>query len=221
MVVTDLMMRLTYLLVPMLIICGCDLLSGEAAEPIDCSLFPLQIAIESYSPPAGGSHVADIPDTAGHDTDTAHHADTTTPIHTELASVAVLSVVDSTALETEAEEPEEGAEAEALRRERVVRQAINSALVANTLIDVVQPDQASSDKAREEIIAKNSAALSTPLANEMRQLTGADIIVCAMIDRLGADVNIVAQSTHDGKLVYQDTIKDWEVVVGAPDENAE
>ena len=212
------MKRLICLILPLLAICGCELLSGEAAETVDSSLFPLQIAIEGYSPPVGSGHTTAIGDDEGHEPDDSQQPDFAAGAHIKPAAVAVLSVVDSTALETGDEEAEEGAEAEALRRERVVRQAINSALVANSLIDVVQPDQQSSDTARAEIIAKNSAALSTQLADEMGQMTGADILVCAMIDRLGADVNIVAQSTHDGKLVYQDTIKDWEVVVDSEDE---
>ncbi|MBN2083005.1 hypothetical protein JW859_12470 [bacterium] len=127
-------------------------------------------------------------------------------------SVAVVSVVDTTSIPTGEEEPDPELLATALRRERVVRQAINNALVENKLINVVQPDEANTELARAEIIAKNSAALSTPLAAEIGQGIGAAVIVCALIDKQGAEVNIVAQLTVNGKLIYQDTIKDWEIV---------
>ena len=128
--------------------------------------------------------------------------------------VAVLSVVDSTAL-TQASAgsaADQTLEPEALRRERLVHQAISSALVSNLLIEVIQPEQASLDQARAELIAVNSAALSAPTAEELGQHLGAEVLVNALIDRAGAEVNIVAQRASDGKLLYHDTIKDWDVV---------
>jgi len=131
---------------------------------------------------------------------------------TALDAVAVVSVVDTTSIATTEEEPDPELLAAALRRERVVRQAVNNALVENKLINVVQPDETNTTKARDEIIAKNSAALSAPLTAEIGEEIGAAVIVCALIDNQGAEVNIVAQLATNGKLIYQDTIKDWEIV---------
>jgi hypothetical protein len=197
------------------------LLNTAEENQQDSTLYPLQIAIEKKLSPAETSSAAG--DVASSSADTTHAADAEHTSEPPASAVAVLAVVDSTALQAAAEEDEEQAVAavDALRRERIVRQAINSALVANALIDVVQPDQESTETARAEIIAKNSAALSTALAAQIGEQLGAAILVCAMIDRLGAEVNIVAQNAHDGKLVYQDTIKDWNVTAGSAEEATE
>jgi len=193
------------------LLAGCDLFAAPQ-QPTDTTLWPLQLAIEgelttsastvSAEPdpgrPAGQSSVTMIDESGG------------------LIPIAVLSVVDSSALTLNAEgsNVDQPLDSDALRRERLVHQSISSALVTNALIEVIQPEQASLDKARSEIIAVNSAALSAPLAEELGQHLGAEILICALIDRGGAEVNIVAQRARDGKLVYHDTIKDWDVVAG-------
>jgi hypothetical protein len=175
---------------------SCDLLGGEetsAARSGNVQLYPLQIAIEQN---LGGE---------------GSHSDT--------ISVAVGAVVDSSALGGSAEQPQGngGVSAEALRRERVVRHELNSSLVRNILMDVVQPDQAAIDLARGGITSANSAALSESLIAEVKELVHAEILVCAIVDLEGKELSIAAQALADGRLVYHETITDWQPLTAEDD----
>jgi len=201
------------LLLPLL--AGCQLLADQQTPP-DTTLWPLQVAIEGLlaTEQSAAGHPGARP--AGQVSDGNYNASTAA------IPVAIMAVVDSNALTQAAEQggSEQPLDSEALRRERLVQQAISGALVTNSLMEVIQPDQASIDRAREEIVAVNSAALSAPTAAELGEQLGAEVLVNALIDRQGAEVNIVAQRSADGKLVYQDTIKDWEILA-APTEAEE
>lgn len=211
--------RFAIICLTLLALAGCQLLA--APQQADTTLWPLQIAIENQlsAGEAGAqsseaeSPAAERPAGQGRATQTSDGGAT--------ISVAVLSVVDSSALASaESAGSDQPLDSDALRRERLVQQALSGALVTNSLIEVVQPDQASIDLARAEIIAINSAALSPPTAGQIGEQLGADVLVCALIDRQGAEVNIIAQRASDGKLLYQDTIKDWDVLA-APAETSE
>lgn len=133
-------------------------------------------------------------------------------------SVAVVAIVDSFSLSTPSEEDEEAdtaLRADAKRRERVARQEIQDSLIENTFINVLPRDNGNENKARAEIIANNSAELSTVLASEIGNALAARVIVCVLIDEAGREVNIVAQQTIDGMLIYQETIMDWKPVMEA------
>jgi len=139
--------------------------------------------------------------------------------------VAVVAVVDTAAMvpvAKDAKPSEEAAAKEqaALGRERDVRQELNNVLVANKLMDVVQPDQAQIDKGRQEIIATNSTPLSAALASELGTALKAQYLVCAMIDEDGKQVDVEAQQTADGKVVFQDTLLNWSILKPAAVEEA-
>ena len=179
---------------------SCDLISGkkevDPASEAAKKLKLLQIAVESAVPEGSKG--------------------TTT--------ASVLAVVDSSIMGQAAPDAkDEEAKAkydEAQRRERVVRQELNNVLVNNTLIDVVQPGQAEIDKARAEIAANNSSALSIALALELGTALKADYLICALIDEDGKMVNIDAQQTADGKLAFQDTIENWPALIAPAAEEA-
>lgn len=127
-------------------------------------------------------------------------------------TVAVVCVVDSYAMRTA--EVEEEAQLEAQARERLARQEVQACLVVNTLIDVVQPDEQAAAQARAEVVANNSAALSAATADQIGRALGVEFLISMLIDQEGAQVNIVAQRVADGKLVFQETLLDWPVLVG-------
>jgi hypothetical protein len=200
----------------LLLLTGCALFAGSPTAA-DTTLWPLQLAIERELANESGS--------TGAEESQSRPAGQSDSVSSEFSSpipVAVLAVVDSTALAQESETAAAGQplDSEALRRERLVHQALSSALVNNALIEVIQPEQASLDQARGEMIAVNSAALSAPTAEQLGEHLGADILICALIDREGAEVNVVAQRASDGKLVYHDTIKDWNILA-SPEEEGE
>lgn len=169
---------------------SCDLLKGKPADPdaaVRKQLNQLQIALEQ-GVPDGGSTV-----------------------------VSVVAVIDTAAMAAPSKDakPDPAAAdkaAAALRRERDVRQELNNVLVANKLMNVVQPDQAQIDKARQEISATNSAPLSAALAAEIGTALKAKYLVCAMIDDDGQQINVEAQQASDGKVVFQDTLLGWSIV---------
>ena len=168
---------------------SCNLLKPKPADPdvgVHKKLNLLQIALEQ-NVPNGGTTV-----------------------------VSVVAVVDTAAMVPAAKDAKPSADAAtkeeaALRRERDVRQELNNVLVANTLMDVVQPDQSQIDKARQEIIATNSVPLSAALAAEIGTALKAQYLVCAMIDDDGKQVNVEAQQAVDGKVVFQDTLLNWSI----------
>ena len=194
---TDVGARLIGTAALLLMLTSCDLLFGASATPeeaVKMQLNQLQISIEK----------------------SMGRSDTT--------QAAVLAIVDTstipTAGATEAEA--EGASvAEALRRERIVRQELSNRLVSNRLIEVVQPTQTLIDQARAEITASNSAALSLETVKQSKDSLKTEYIVNALIDRDGAEVNVVAQRTTDGVVIFQETLLDWEVVTGPATEEAE
>lgn len=210
---------------------GCDLLTAGQDDE-DRTLYPLHNAIEATLGVApelpdtgdapGDSEPGD--DSATTDTGASEHAAAANEEiagedgESEAAPVAVVAVVDGYFLLEPGEDEENTTALEnARRRERVTRQEIQDSLVKNKLIDALPRDAATEKQARDEIIAHNSAELSTELAAGIGTALDAAIIICALIDRDGAEVNIVAQLTSDGKLIYQETIKDWEPLVTAVD----
>jgi hypothetical protein len=138
-------------------------------------------------------------------------------------TVSVVAVVDSYFLADTAaeEEADTGEVAAALRRERLVRQELNNRLVENSLIEVIHPDQDSVTRARDEIIAGNSAALHFETAKEIGETLGVDVLACVLIDEAGGEVNVVAMQVPAGKLIYQDTIKHWDLLTEANEQAAE
>jgi hypothetical protein len=138
-------------------------------------------------------------------------------------TVAVVAVVDSYFLADVGAEEEAGTgdDAAALRRERLVRQELNNRLVQNSLIEVIHPAQDSVAKARDEIIAGNSAALHFDTTKEIGKALGADVLVCVLIDEAGDEVNVVAMQVPEGTLIYQDTIKHWDLLTEANEQAAE
>lgn len=169
---------------------SCTLLSGESSDATregNVQLYPLQIALEKALGPAGAD--------SG-----------------ETISVAVVAVVDSGALVEDAGQAAGGDtdNSAALRRERVVRHELNNSLVRNSLIDVVQPDQAVIELARSGIITANSAALSESLVGQIGELLNADAVVCAIVDLEGKEVSVAVQDINDGRLIYHETIADWQ-----------
>jgi hypothetical protein len=130
--------------------------------------------------------------------------------------VSVVAVLDSAAMVPASKDTKPSADAAAkeeaaLRRERDVRQELNNVLVANKLMNVIQPDQVQIDKARQEIIATNSAPLSAALAAEIGTALKAQYLVCALIDDDGKQVSVEAQQAADGKVVFQDTLLNWSI----------
>lgn len=170
---------------------SCDLLKKTPPDPqneVRKQLNLLQIALEENVPPQGT---------------------------TVVAVVAVVDTAAMAALPEDGKVDEEAAAnvAAAQSRERTVRQELNNVLVANTLIDVVQPEQPQIDAARHELIATNSAALSAPLALSTGTALNAVYLVCAIVDAEGAKVNLAAQQAEDGKVVYQGTLEDWSILL--------
>lgn len=183
--------------------CSCDMLESEQAQidrEVRTKLNLLQIAIE---------------ESAGVAADGAEqHAANT---------VTVVAVVDSYFLADTAaeEEADTGEVAAALRRERLVRQELNNRLVENSLIEVIHPDQDSVTRARDEIIAGNSAALHFETAKEIGETLAVDVLACVLIDEAGDEVNVVAMQLPEGKLIYQDTINHWDLLIEANEQTAE
>jgi len=210
------LIRASQVCLPLLMLAGCALFAGSP-ESADTTLWPLQLAIERELAAESGSVAAEAGQSRPAGQSESASSEFSSPI-----PVAVLAVVDSTALGQEGETAGAGQppDTAALRRERLVHQALSSALVNNALIEVIQPEQASLDQARSEMIAVNSAALSAPTAEQLGEHLGAEILICALIDRGGAEVNVVAQRASDGKLVYHDTIKDWDILAN-PEEASE
>jgi hypothetical protein len=209
------LIRASQVCLPLLMLSGCALFAGSP-KSADTTLWPLQLAIERELAAESGS--------AAGEASQSRPAGQSASVNSEFSSpipVAVLAVVDSTALEQAGETAGAGQplDTEAMRRERLVHQALSSALVNNALIEVIQPEQASLDQARGEMIAVNSAALSAPTAEQLGENLGAEILICALIDRNGAEVNVVAQRASDGKLVYHDTIKDWDILANPEQES--
>lgn len=183
--------------------CSCDMLESEQAQidrEVRTKLNLLQIAME---------------ESAGAATDDAGQRVANT--------ASVVAVVDSYFLADTAAEEEAGAGegTAALRRERLVRQELNNRLVENSLIEVIHPDQASVVRARDEIIAGNSAALHFNTTKEIGETLGVNVLVCVLIDEAGDEVNVVAMQVPEGKLVFQDTIKHWDLLIEAGEQTAE
>jgi hypothetical protein len=130
--------------------------------------------------------------------------------------LAVLTVVDQSLFDTDTpagdteDDPakKQAVRDAALRRERQVRQAINARLVRNTLIRVVQPSAEDLATARAELIGNDSAPLSQQSVRSMGELLQVEYIINVLIDREGQDVDIVAQHTADGAIVFQET-RNW------------
>jgi len=165
-------------------VAGCTLFKSGKVDPdtlVARQLNMLQIAIENDTRAGGKAHVA------------------------------VLGVVDVVGMA--AGEGAEAADPEALsaarRRERGVRQAIGEVLVQNRLMAAVQPSAEQAEQARKAISAANSPALDAAEATAVGKALGADYLVCALIDDEGKSINVVAQRTTDGVVVFQDVLKNW------------
>lgn len=132
------------------------------------------------------------------------------------ARLAVLTVVDQSLFGADKatgdveEDPakQQAAREAALRRERQVRQAINARLVRNSLISVIQPSAEDLATARAELIGNDSAPLSQQSVMTLGELLQVDYFINVLIDREGQDVDIVAQNTADGAIVFQET-RNW------------
>lgn len=151
----------------------------------------------------------------GHGDDAVDHGDVVG------LPVVVVAVVDSHYLLQASEEDEEAAATQindAQRRERVVRGEIHNALVLNTLIMALPRDAENEALARQFIIDNNSEALSKELCMTVGESLGAEIIICVLIDEEGREVNVAAQVSATGEMIYQDVLKDWEPAVKAIEE---
>lgn len=159
-------------------------------------------------------------DSAGHDAETGSHSEGSDAEEDKPAArpttAAVLAVVDSFYL-LEANEDTDLAEFAALseladRRERVVRQELQKVLVNNTLISVMQPNEEQISAARAEVLAKNSAALSSTHVEELSTNLRVKHVVSALIDVDGTEVNVVAQTVPEGTIVFQETFYSWDIL---------
>jgi hypothetical protein len=176
-------------LLALVAITGCNLLKVGDVPPdtvVKRQLNELQIAVEKFIPEKGK------------------------------AKIAVLGVVDTAALKKPAagEEVDQTALDAAAKRERDVRQGLNAVLVENTLMEVVQPAQEQQDKVRAAIAAANSCTLDAKLGLETGQAVAAEYLVDVLIDDTGKQVNVAVQRASDGVVVYQNTLKDWQVATG-------
>jgi hypothetical protein len=177
-------------LVLLLAAAGCDMLKVGEVPPetvIKRQLNEMQIAVEKSIPENGK------------------------------AKMAVLGIVDTAAMKkpAEGEEVDQAALDSAAKREREVRQGLNEVLVANTLIEVLQPSQEQQDQARAAIVAANSCTLDAKVALAAGTATMAEYLVNAMIDETGKKVNLAVQRASDGVVVFQDTLSDWAIAVTA------
>jgi hypothetical protein len=166
---------------------------------------------------------------SGQESSAEHPAGTEVPIEHDPAkaqptTVAVLAVVDSVSLLPAGEDEDPAERAKKLdlsqRRERVVRQELQNVLVSNSLITVVQPNEAQIAQARAEISATNSAALSNTMLPGLAETLGVQHVVTALVDLDGGEVNVVAQHAPDGTIVFQDTLIEWDVVLAVAKEAA-
>ncbi|MEZ5338924.1 MAG: hypothetical protein R3F46_11755 [bacterium] len=198
--------------------CGCDRLGSltdNRGIDVADQLGRLQLAVledsgvssEEAAQASTDEHAADAHASDSHATDSEAGG--------QALRIAVVSVVDQSlfaaASAEEGADPAEGAAAAAeaaLRRERQVRQAINARLVGNSLISVVQPAAEQLELARAEVIGIDSAALSQATVMALGEAMHVDYVVSVLIDREGQDVDIVAQHTADGAIVFQET-RDW------------
>jgi len=180
----------TATLVLLIAVASCNMAKGGKADPdkvVARQLNMLQIAIENDMRVQGKVHVAVL---------------------------GVVDAVDMTAGEG-AEAPDPEALSAARRRERSVRQAIGEVLVQNRLMAAVQPSADQAEQARKAISAANSPALDAAEATAVGKALGADYLVCALIDDEGKSINVVAQRTTDGVVVFQDVLKDWSAIGAA------
>jgi hypothetical protein len=128
----------------------------------------------------------------------------------DLSVVAVLAVVSQTRIGAAGAEAK-NADPEALRLERLVRQELNNGFIRNHKLEVVQPDSDAISQAQAEVLSVNNAALSSELAQSLGQKLKVDYVVCAVIEADGRIVNVASQRTSDGKLVFQDSVRDWSI----------
>jgi hypothetical protein len=176
-------------LLALLAVTGCNLLKTGDVPPdtiVERQLNALQIAVEKYIPDKGK------------------------------AKIAILGVVDTATLKkpAEGETADQAALDAAAKRERDVRQGLNAVLVENTLLEVVQPAQEQQDKVRAAIAAANSCTLDAKLALEAGEAVAAEYLLDVLIDDTGKQVNVAVQRASDGVVVFQDTLKDWQVATG-------
>ena len=162
------------------------------------------------------------------------------PLHTALeagakdgakSTVAVLAVVDQSRFKPAtppAPPPADGSapppatpsdDSDALRLERIARQELNNGFIHNKLLDVVPPDDALMQKARDEVIKNNSATLSVASVKELGAQLKVQFIVNAVIENGGAAVSVAGQRVDDGSIVFQDSVKNWPIFA-TPDTSA-
>jgi len=139
----------------------------------------------------------------------------------ETATVSVLCVLDSTEFAAPVEDENEQAvrKEQALRRERVVAEELKRVMVKNRLIELVPPSVDQTEKAKQEMVTRNSAALSAVLATEIGQALAVEYLLSALIDREGREVYLAAQEVADGSVVFQETLEDWPTLVGEEEES--
>lgn len=178
------------LLLAVLLCASCDQLAGllgdaDGGQPVPSELFPLHKALED----GGGK---------GH-----------------AASVAVLAVVNDSRIAAAGTDPAAGPEqapdGEALRLERLLRQELNNGFVRNRKLEVLQPGADIIAQAQAEVQRVNSAALSSEQARQLGERLHVDFIVCAVIEEGGRLVNVASQRSSDGKLVFQDSVRNWSI----------
>jgi len=184
---------------------GCDQLKkllggdkGGAANPVPEALFPLHTALEAGAKDGAKS------------------------------TVAVLAVVDqSRFVKATTTPPADGSappppadDTEALKLERLTRQELNNGFIHNKLLDVVQPDEALMQTARDEVIKNNSAALSVDTVKKLGEQLKVHYIVSAVIEDSGTSVSVAGQRVEDGALIFQDSVKNWAIFAAPPPADA-
>ena len=206
----------------LLAVSSCELLSGDDAliqAKITHQLNGLQIALEKYLEDKP-THEA-VPavtvegngDEAGHPVDTAAEGQVANPSDSGTTSVSIVAIVDSLLLvpAAEGEELDPADEDAAMRRERLVRQAIGNSLVENRLLKMIQPTSQQREKTRGDLIATNSSVLATQDAIAAGADIGVDHLIWAVIEREGESVHVVAQRVDNGVMVFDDNLIGWDI----------
>lgn len=217
-------LRLVAFAVIVLGVTSCPLLNSSEVQEIkkqaaiQRQLYDLQIALESSlgNKPVSTSTPAASPN--GHDAENGPAVDTSMEDHPNNqtgsgTTASIVAVVDSLLLVpgSEGEEIDPAAQDAALRRERLVRTAINTSLVKNNLIDMIQPTTDERERIRLGLIATNCSMMSPTDAKTAGDAIGVDHLIWARIENEGDAVNIVAQRVDNGVVVFDQTLSGWSI----------
>lgn len=217
-------LRLVAFAVIVLGVTSCLLLDSAEVQKIkkqaaiQRQLYDLQIALESSlgNKPVSTPTPAVSPD--GQDAENGHPVDTSMedqPNHQTGpgTTASIVAVVDSLLLVpgAEGEEIDPVAQTAAMHRERLVRTAINTSLVKNSLIDMIQPTTDERERIRLGLIATNCSMMSPTDAKTAGAAIGVDHLIWARIENEGDAVNIVAQRVDNGVVVFDQTLSGWSI----------